>query len=94
MFSYYFNIGLVYLLVGFSVALISYFGFKKRFFGNFWGALAVCVLGSFLGGVFEVLFRDVIHRLANINNSVNIFPPIISAVILAAIFTHVSEKRG
>ena len=92
-FNYYFNIGLIYTLVGFSIALISYFVFKKNVIGKFWGAFIVAMVGSFLGGVFGNIFEGVIELLSNINNSVNIFPPIITSVILLWIFVKVSEKR-
>ena len=92
MFSFYFNIGLIYLLIGFAVALLSYFAFKKMVLGNFIGALIVALIGSYLGGVLEFLLKDVINFLTNLNNSVNIFPPLISSIILMWIFTKVSEK--
>lgn len=92
LFSFYFNIGLVYLLIGFGVALISYFALKKMVLGNFIGALIVALIGSYLGGVLEFVLKDIIHFLSNLNNSVNIFPPLITAIILMWIFTRVSEK--
>ncbi len=92
MFSFYFNIGLIYLLVGFAVALISYFAFKKMVLGNFLGALVIALIGSYLGGVLEFVFKDLINFLSNLNNSVNIFPPLFTSIILMWIFTKVSEK--
>jgi uncharacterized membrane protein YeaQ/YmgE (transglycosylase-associated protein family) len=92
LFSFYFNIGLIYLLVGFAVALISYFAFKKMVLGNFLGALIIALIGSYLGGVLEFVLKDVIEFLSNLNNSVNIFPPLITSIILMWIFTKVSEK--
>ena len=92
MFSFYFNIGLVYLLIGFAVALVSYFVLKKMVLGNFIGALLIALIGSYLGGVMGYIFKSVIHFLSNINNSVNIFPPLITSIALLWIFTKVSEK--
>jgi uncharacterized membrane protein YeaQ/YmgE (transglycosylase-associated protein family) len=92
LFSFYFNIGLIYLLVGFAVALISYFVFKKMVLGNFLGALVIALIGSYLGGVLEFVFKDVINFLTNLNNSVNVFPPFITSIILMWIYTKVSEK--
>lgn len=92
MFSFYFNIGLIYLLIGFAVALITYFAFKKMVLGNFLGALVIALIGSYLGGVLEFVFKDVINFLTNLNNSVNIFPPLITSIILMWIYTKVSEK--
>ena len=92
MFSFYFNIGLIYLLIGFAVALISYFAFKKMVLGNFLGALIIALIGSYLGGVLEFVLKDVIAFLSNLNNSVNIFPPLITSIILMWVFTKVSKK--
>lgn len=93
MFSYYFNIGLIYFLIGFAVALIFYFLMRKPVLGHFWGALIVALVGSFLGGFFGNLFSNIIHTLANLYNSVNIFPPIITSFIVIWIFAKVSEKQ-
>lgn len=92
MFSFYFNIGLIYLLVGFAVALLSYFAFKKMVLGNFIGALIVALIGSYLGGVLEFVLKDLIYFLSNLNNSVNIFPPLITSIVLMWIFVKVSDK--
>lgn len=92
MFSFYFNIGLIYLIVGFAVALVSYFVFKKKVLGKFLGALVVALIGSYLGGVLEFVFKDIIDFLTNLNDSVNIFPPLITSVILMWLYTKVSEK--
>jgi len=92
LFSFYFNIGLAYLIIGFAVALVSYFIFKKSVLGNFIGALIIALIGSYLGGVLSYTFKGVIDFLSNINNSVNIFPPLITSIILLWIFTKVSEK--
>ncbi len=93
MFAYYFNIGLIYFLIGFAVALIFCFLLKKPLLGRFWGALIVGLVGSFLGGFIGNVFSGVIDTLANLFNSVNIFPPIITAIIVIWIFSKVSEKR-
>ena len=92
MFNFYFNIGLIYLIIGFAVALISYFLFKKKVLGKFIGALIVALIGSYLGGVLEFVLKDIIDFLSNINDSVNIFPPLITSVIVMWIYTKVSEK--
>lgn len=92
MFSFYFNIGLIYLIVGFAVALVSYFLFKKMVLGNFLGALIVALIGSYLGGILEFVLKDIIDFLTNLNDSVNIFPPLITSIILMWIYTKVSDK--
>lgn len=93
MFSYYFNIGLIYFIIGFAAALVFYLFFKKDIIGKFWGALIVGLVGSFLGAVLEYLLYDVIEYLRNINNAVNIFPPIITAFILLWLFSRVNKSN-
>jgi len=92
-FSYYFNIGLIYFLIGFAVALYFIFILKKRILGKFWGALLVAVIGSFLGGLIEYFFSDIISKLSNILNVINIFPPIIAALFLLWLFSKVSKNE-
>ena len=92
MVSYYFNIGLIYFIIGFGSAIICYYIFKKDVIGHFIGALIVGLIGSFLGGVIEFYFADIIELLTNLNNSVNIFPPLITAGLLLWIFVKVSDR--
>jgi len=92
MVSYYFNIGLIYFIIGFGSAILCYYIFKKDVIGHFIGALIVGLIGSFLGGVIEFYFTDIIKLLTNLNNSVNIFPPLITAGVLLWIFVKVSER--
>jgi uncharacterized membrane protein YeaQ/YmgE (transglycosylase-associated protein family) len=91
MVGYYFNIGLVYFIVGFGVALVGYYIFRRDVIGHFVGALIVGLIGSFLGGALGYLLDDVIHYLTHINNSINIFPPLITSAILLYIFIKVSD---
>ena len=72
MFNYYFNIGLIYLIIGFSVALLFSFVFRKKFLGNFWGALLVAVIGAFLGGIVEFFFQAMLQTLTQLAGSINV----------------------
>ena len=92
MLNYYLTTGLIYLVIGFAMALLYYYVLRKKVLGRFWGALIVAVIGSFLGGVIEHFFADIIEILANLNNSVNIFPPIIVAFILLGVFAKISDR--
>lgn len=93
MFNYYFNIGLTYFLIGFAVALFFYFILKKPIFGKFWGTLVIALVGAYLGGIIEHYFADIIEKLTNLNNSVNIFPPIITAFVIIWLFSLVSDRK-
>jgi uncharacterized membrane protein YeaQ/YmgE (transglycosylase-associated protein family) len=91
--TYYFIIGLTYLLIGLGSAILFYYVFRKHFLGNFWGALIVGLIGSFLGGIIDLFFDDVIEALSNINDSVNMFPPVITAILLLVIFSKISGGK-
>ena len=93
MFTYYFNIGLIYLIVGFATSLIFFFllGYSTLF-GRFLWALLIGVVGSFAGGLLGALFSGVIQKLTDIAN-VNIFPPLITSFLLLWIFTRANERR-
>lgn len=92
MFSYYFNIGLIYLIVGFATSLIFFFllGYSSLF-GRFLWALLIGVVGSFAGGLLGTLLSGVIERLTNIAH-VNIFPPLITSFLILWIFTKANER--
>jgi membrane protein YqaA with SNARE-associated domain len=92
-FSFYFNIALIYIILGFVTAVFFFFVLKRDIFGRFWGALIVALIGSFAGGVFGYLFDDVIERLTHLNGTVNIFPPLITAFICIWVFSSLSEKQ-
>ncbi len=92
MVNYYFNIGLIYFIIGFSSAIISYYVFRHDVIGRFIGALIVGLIGSFLGGAVEHLFHDAIVFLTNINGSINIFPPLIGSGILLWIFVKAGDR--
>ncbi len=93
MFGYYFTIGLIYLIIGFAVALLSYYVFKKDVPGKFIGALIIALIGSYLGGILQYFFKNIIDYLTHINNAVNIFPPLITSIILVWIFAGISRKN-
>ena len=84
---------MIYFLIGFALALYFVFVLRKKMLGKFWGALVVSVVGAFLGGIVEFFFSDIIATLSNLLNSVNIFPPIIAALLLLWIFSKVNEKE-
>ncbi|TVR59150.1 MAG: hypothetical protein EA426_08565 [Spirochaetaceae bacterium] len=90
--TYFLTIGLSYAIIGFAVSLFACFILKKEFIGRFWGALIVALIGSFLGGVIDYVFADLIQVLSNINNTVNIFPPLIAAFVIVWLFGKVSER--
>jgi uncharacterized membrane protein YeaQ/YmgE (transglycosylase-associated protein family) len=91
--TYFLTVGLTYAVIGFAVSIIYVYVFRRRFLGRFWGALTIGLVGSFLGGVIDFVFDDVIRSLANFANAVNIFPALITAVILVSIFARISEDR-
>lgn len=93
MFGYYFTIGLVYLIIGFSVALFAYYILKKDVPGKFIGALIVALIGSYLGGILQYALKGIIDYLSHINNSINIFPPLITSIVLLWIFAGLGNRK-
>ncbi len=91
--TFYLTIGLTYLVIGFAMTILFFYILRKPFIGRFWGALIVALVGSFLGGIINYFFEDIIHILANLNNSVNVFPPLIASYILIRIYSRISETR-
>lgn len=90
--TYYLSIALAYIVIAFAVALLFVYLFRRRILGHFWGALVVALIGAFVGGVIDYLFHDIIAALRNLNGAVNVFPPLIAAVLLLTIYAHFSER--
>lgn len=88
----YIYIGLTYMTTGFLIAFLGYFIFKKKTPGKFWVAAGVAVSGAFIGGFLGVVFKNLIHILANLNNTVNIFPPLFFSIIVLLVYQKVSMK--
>jgi hypothetical protein len=91
--TFYLTIGLTYLVIGFAMTILFFYIFRKPFIGRFWGALIVALIGSFLGGLINYFFQDIITMMANLNNSVNVFPPLIASYILVRIYSRISETH-
>jgi len=89
----YLAVGLSYIVTGLVVALVFVYIFRRRFSGHFWGAAIVAVVGSFIGGLVEFFFDDVIRVLTAINGVFNIFPPLIAAALLLTVFSYLSERK-
>ncbi len=92
MLFYYFNVGLTYVAIGLACAVFYVFILRKPVLGRFWGALIVGLVGSFLGGLIDQLFANVIKFLADFN-SVNVFSSVITALVLIIIFSKVSSPK-
>ena len=92
MLFYYFNVGLTYFAVGFATAVFYAFILRKPVLGRFWGALIVGLIGSFLGGLIDQLFANIIAFLSDFN-SVNVFSSLITSLVLIMIFSKVSSPK-
>ena len=92
MLFYYFNVGLTYVAIGLACAVFYVFILRKTVLGRFWGALIVGLVGSFLGGLIDQLFANVIKFLADFN-SVNVFASVITALVLIIIISKVSSPK-
>ncbi|SIP99919.1 hypothetical protein SAMN05920897_102152 [Alkalispirochaeta americana] len=86
-------VGLSYVVIALAIAMVYVYGFKRRFAGNFWGALVVAIIGTFAGGLVDYLFSDIIRHLSSVNGILNIFPPIIAATMVLSLFAFLSERK-
>jgi uncharacterized membrane protein YeaQ/YmgE (transglycosylase-associated protein family) len=92
MIFYFINVGLTYLTVGMACAVYFAFILRKPMLGRFWGALIVGLIGSFLGGLIDQLFPEIIAQLSDFN-SVNIFSAVITSLLLIWILSKVSASK-
>lgn len=91
-FTNYLNIGLTYLTIGFAAAIITFFIMKKNIPGNFWGALIIGLIGSFLGGTIYRLIPEILDKLADINY-VNVYAAFAMAFFLILILSRLSSHK-
>ena len=89
---FYLNVILTYLTIGFASAVYIYLILKRRVIGNFWGALVIGFIGSFLGGVVYQAFLDFFQRLSDFND-VNIFAALFASLLLIWIFSKLSSSK-
>jgi hypothetical protein len=82
--------GLIYIVIGFGLALVFHYVFRKNFIGKIWGAIFVGIAGSFVGGVIDAFVRD-FRFLVLIFYSVNIIPPCIVSAAFLWIFQKISS---
>jgi len=90
--TYYFTLGLTYVIIGFAVAMIYVYVFRKKFLGNVWGGILVGIVGSFIGGFIDHFFKNIIYMLTHLFGSINLFTPIITAILLLWIFNRISNS--
>jgi hypothetical protein len=88
----FFNIGLTYVTIGIGCAVFFFFVVKKPLLGKFWGAIIVGLVGSFLGGLVDKLFADVIHYLADFN-SVNVFAALSASLLMIWLLSKASYPK-
>jgi len=91
--TFYFTIGLVYVLIGFGMTLMFFYGMKKNFPGDFLGAVIIGVIGSFVGGFIDFFFGDMLAKLAHVFGTINIFPPLFTAAIFLWLFHKIGSSR-
>jgi uncharacterized membrane protein YeaQ/YmgE (transglycosylase-associated protein family) len=92
MIFYFINVGLTYLAIGMACAVYFTFVLRKPMLGRFWGALLVGLIGSFLGGLVDQLFPEIIAQLSDFN-SVNVFAAVITSLLMIWILAKVSASK-
>jgi uncharacterized membrane protein YeaQ/YmgE (transglycosylase-associated protein family) len=91
-FFQYVTVGLSYITVGLACALYFAFVLKKPVLGRLWGAIIVGVIGSFIGGIVDQLFADVLAELSDFN-SVNLIAAFLGSMLLIWILARVSPPK-
>ena len=81
--------GLIYIVIGFALALFFYYVLKKKFIGKVWGAVFVGIVGSFVGGICD-FFIPQIRFFTLIFYSVNIIPSCLMAALFLWVFHKIS----
>lgn len=79
------NIALIYFISAVITASTAVFIFKMKFFGNFWGAVALALIGSFLGGAVGSFFPPVLNRTFH-----TFLPSIIGSLFFLSFFQWLS----
>ncbi len=92
MWFFYFNVGLTYVTIGVAAAVFYFFILRKPMLGKFWGALVVGLIGSFVGGLVDQLFQNVIKYLSDFN-SVNVFAALGTSLFLIWLLSKASYPR-
>ena len=87
--TYLIIIGLTYFVIGLGVTIVFHYLLHRRFLGQFWGGLAVGLIGSFLGGTLDFLVFDL--DLVPIAGTVDLVPPVVTSVVLVWIFSLISQ---
>lgn len=80
---------LVYFFIASSISLFFYIMKKKH---NLWLVFIIALIGAVLGGIIEVLFARTIQSLTNLLGVVNLFPPLITAIIIVSGFLAAYKK--
>lgn len=88
----FFNIGLTYVTIGLASAVFFFFVVKKPLLGKFWGAIIVGLVGSFLGGLVDNIFANVIQYLADFN-SVNVFAALSTSLLMIWLLSKASYPK-
>ncbi len=92
MWFFYFNVGLTYVTIGVAAAVFYFFILRKPMLGKFWGALVVGLIGSFVGGLVDQLFQNVIKDLSDFN-SVNVFAALGTSLLMIWLLSKASYPR-
>ena len=83
----------IYLMITVVLSLVFFYGLKVKVLGNYWALFFVAFIGAVLGGVVYMLGEKFFLSLTDINNFVNISPPLIASYIAVKIFVVAFRKR-
>ncbi len=81
-----------YLLIALFIAILTVYIMRIKVVGKFWMAFLVSVIGAVLGGVLFEIANPVIQYLTNLNNQVNIFPPLFFSCLFVWFLVKLSKR--
>ena len=84
---------LTYLVAGAIPPTIAVYVFRIDFLGGVWAALAVGVVGAFLGGLADTLFLDSIGDILPLAGAVDLVPPLTASLVCTALYGLISRTN-
>ena len=84
---------LTYLVTGLLPPTIAVYLFRTQFLGGPWAALAIGVIGAFVGGLADTLFLDVIGDVLIIGGAVDVVPPLVVSILFTVIYALISRSN-
>jgi hypothetical protein len=84
---------LTYLVAGVLPPALAVYLFRVQFLGGAWAALAIGVIGGFVGGLVDTLLLDVIGDMLIVAGAVDIVPPLVVSILFTVTYGLISRSN-